>query len=285
MQSTNVASRRVRVETTDGRDGRDETDVRYLVAGEGPPVVLIHGIGLDSATVSWRHLIPELAAERTVYALDLPGHAESGRPKVRYTTGYFRSVLESFLEKLSLETAPLVGISMGGCLALGHALDNAVESLVLVDSYGLGRDAPWRPAATTMLGVPGAYSGWWATIGSSRTAVRSHLRTMTAGRPTESHIDDVYDAVQDAAVGRTVSSWQRSEFRYDGLETCYLDRLEELEAETLLVHGQEDSLLPSSWSERAAERTGASLKLMENCGHWPSREAPERFNDVVGEFL
>jgi pimeloyl-ACP methyl ester carboxylesterase len=61
--------------------------------------------------------------------------------------------------------------------------------------------------------------------------------------------------------------------------------LEELEAETLLVHGQEDSLLPPSWSERAAERAGASLELMENCGHWPSREAPERFNDVVGEFL
>jgi pimeloyl-ACP methyl ester carboxylesterase len=285
MESMSVASRRVRVETTDGRGGRDETDVRYLVSGTGPPVVLLHGIGLDSATVSWRHLSPELAAERTVYAPDLPGHAESGRPSVRYTTGYFRSVLESFLEKMGLETAPLVGISMGGCLALGHALDNPVERLVLVDSYGLGTDAPWRPAATAMLGVPGAYSGWWATIGSSRGAVRSHLETLTDGSPTDSHVEDVYRAVQDAAVGRTVSSWQRSEFRYGGLETCYLDRLDELTAETLLVHGTEDPLLPASWSERAAERTGASLELMENCGHWPSREAPERFNETVRAFL
>ena len=285
MRATGVESRRVDLESADGR-GRDaEGGVRYLVAGEGPPVVLLHGIGLDSATVSWRHTVSALSDDHRVYAPDFPGHGESGRPRVRYTTDYFRAVLAEFLEALALRDAPLVGISMGGGVALGHALEHGAERLVLVDSYGLGDDAAWRPAAAGLLRVPGAYRGWWRTIGASRVAVRSHLQRLTAGNPTRTHVEDVYAAVQDGAVGRTVASWQRSEFRHDGLRTCYLERLGELEAPTLFVHGCEDPLLPASWSERAAALTGGELVLFEECGHWPSREAPERFNETVAGFL
>lgn len=285
MRASDVESRRLELGAADGRGGRAEGDVRYLVAGDGPPVVLLHGIGLDSATVSWRHTVPALAERYRVYAPDFPGHGESGRPRVRFTTDYFREVLAEFLEALSLRDAPLVGISMGGGVALGYALEHGAERLVLVDSYGLGRDAPWRPAAAGLLRVPGAYGQWWRAIGASRAAVRSHLQRLTAGHPTKRHVEDVYAAVQDGAVGRTVASWQRSEFRHDGLRTCYLERLPELDAPTLLVHGRDDPLLPVSWSERAAEFTGAELELFEECGHWPSRETPERFNETVGGFL
>ena len=89
----------------------------------------------------------------------------------------------------------------------------------------------------------------------------------------------------DAAVGRAMTSWQRSEFRHDGLRTCYLDRLSALSAPTPFVHGTDDPLLPASWSERAADRTGGDLKLFEGCGHWPARERPERFNRTVRQFL
>jgi pimeloyl-ACP methyl ester carboxylesterase len=285
MQANGLESRTVALESADGRGRHPEDDVRYFVAGEGPPVVLLHGIGLDSARVSWRHAIPALAEHRRVYAPDFPGHGDSGRPRVRYTNDYFLEVLAEFLKALGLEDAPLVGISMGGGVALGYALEHDVERLVLVDSYGLGHDAPWRAPATTMLRVPGAYSNWWRTIGASRASVRSHLQQLTAGNPTKVHVDDVYGAVQDGAVGRTVASWQRSEFRYDGLRTCYLDRLSELEVPALFVHGVEDPLLPASWSERAAKRTGGELALFEECGHWPTREAPQRFNETVGAFL
>ncbi|QLD89774.1 alpha/beta fold hydrolase [Natronomonas salina] len=285
MDAPGVESRTVELDSADGRRRRTESDVQYLVAGEGPPVVLLHGIGLDSATVSWRHAVPALAEDHRVYAPDFPGHGESGRPRVRYTTDYFRDVLAAFLEELDLAGAPLVGISMGGGVALGYALEHDVDRLVLVDSYGLGRDAPWRPAASAMLRVPGAYSNWWRAIGSSRVAVRTHLQQLTAGHPRKDLVDDVYEAVQDGAVGRTVASWQRSEFRCGGLRTCYLDRLDEIGAPTLFVHGERDPLLPASWSERAAERTGAELALFEACGHWPTRECPERFNERVARFL
>ena len=64
-----------------------------------------------------------------------------------------------------------------------------------------------------------------------------------------------------------MASRQRSESRHDGPRTCCLDRLPELSAPTLFVHGIDDPLLPADRSERAAERTGGSPELFEGCGH------------------
>lgn len=279
--------RHTTLETGDGRNNPRETEVRYRVAGpEGaPPVVLLHGIGLDAADVSFRYLLPALAADHRVYAPDLPGHGGSEKPRLSYTTDFFRRTLRAFLADRGLDAPALVGVSMGGAVALGHALAHEVERLVLVNSYGLGADAPWRPAAATMLRTPFAHRGWWAGIGSSRTAVREHLRPMTGGAPPNDLVADVYATVGSAAVGRTVSSWQRDEFRADGLRTDYSDRLDEVDAETLFVHGKRDPLLPASWSVEAAERTGASLEVFGDCGHWTPREAPERFVGSVRRFL
>lgn len=285
MNASDVDSRTVTLETGDGRGRRTESDVRYLVTGDGPPVVLLHGIGMDSATVSWRHAIPALGADHRVYALDFPGHGESDSPRARYTDQFYLDVLEAFLEEVDLEGPSLVGSSMGGSVAIGYALEHDAEKLVLVDSYGLGEDAPWRPAASTLLRVPGAYRGWWRTIGASRQSVRNHLGTLTAGRPTDEHVADVFEAVQGSAGLRAMSSWQRSEFRYDGLRTCHRERLTDLDTPMLFVHGVEDPLFPAAWSERAAAETGADLELFEGVGHPLTREAPERFNETVRSFL
>ncbi|WP_255198107.1 alpha/beta fold hydrolase [Halorarius litoreus] len=280
-----ASSRTVGLPLPDGRGGTDEVTVRYLVAGEGPPMVLLHGIGLDASDVSWRHTLPALAETHTVYALDFPGHGESGHSSRRYTTALFRATLEAFLDALDLHDAALVGISMGGCVALGHALDNPVEKLVLVDSYGLGGDAGWRPSAWALLRTPFAHSAWWQTVGATRTTVRTHLDALTGGAPSAELVEDVYQAIQERKVGRAVASWQRSEFRATGLKTDYRDRLDELDAETLFVHGTADPLIPSRWSRRAAEATDAELALFDGVGHWLPREQPAAFNERVAAFL
>ncbi len=260
--------------------------MQCYTAGSGDPVVLLHGCGLDAATVSYRYLLPELAEDHRVHAIDFPGHGHSDKPSTRYTTAFFRRVLRAYLAELGVESPSLVGISMGGSVALGHALDHDVDRLVLVDSYGLGGDAHWRPAASVGLRIPLVHRGWWRSLGSSQATVRGHLRSVTAGTPPEDLVEDVYAAVQDDAVGRTVRSWQRSEFRASGLQTDYRDRLAGLETETLLVHGESDPLLPASWSERAADLLpNAQLEVYERTGHWPPRERPERFNADVTGFL
>jgi pimeloyl-ACP methyl ester carboxylesterase len=285
----NDEARTERTTLTVGADGdRRPVEVAYDMAGdpEDPTVVLVHGCGLDTARVSYRYLLPELAADRRVYALDLPGHGRSEKPRTRYTTAFFRSVLSAFRADRGLERPSLVGISMGGAVALGHALSNEVERLVLVDSYGLGGDAAWRPAASVGLRVPALHGAWWANFSASEASVRAHLRTLTGRALPPDLVRDVYGVVGDPAVGRTVRSWQRSEFGATGLTTDYSDRLGELSVPVLLVHGRADPLLPASWAETGAERLprGEAI-LYDGVGHWPPREVPERFAGDVRAFL
>lgn len=267
--------------------GGDGVSVRHIQAGSGDPVVLVHGIGIDAAGVSWKHVVPALASDRTVYALDLPGHGESEKPRERYTTAYFQDVLAAFLDAQGLRGAPLVGVSMGGAIALGHALDGGdPQRLALLDSYGLGGDAYWRPAASAALRMPGLGSHMWSGFGTSKASVRSSLAGLTAGTPEDSFVDDVHRTVQDRAVLRTMRRWQRSEFRATGLRTDYSDRLADLSVPTMLLHGAEDPLLPPAWSRQAHETLPDSeLHLLEGCGHWPTRERPTEVIRLLSRFF
>jgi len=279
-------SKAVDLQTVSGRrQTTDATTVRYLDAGDGPPVVLLHGIGLDAATVSWKHAIPELADDHRVIAPDLPGHGESDKPDIKYTTEYYIDTLAAFISALDLDTVSLAGISMGGCIALGYALDHEVDRLALVDSYGLGTDASWRPMAAAALRMPGADRFLWQSMGTNRGTVRDTLRGYMT-RASEEFVDEIHEVLQDPDCGRTLRRWQRSEFGMFGFRTCYLDELSTLSAPTLLVHGENDTLLPSSWSKRASERLPDSeLHIIEECGHWPPREQPAQFNHLLAAFL
>ncbi|SFR86629.1 Pimeloyl-ACP methyl ester carboxylesterase [Halomicrobium zhouii] len=279
MNSPTISSSRASL-AVDG----DDVDVRYLHGGDGPPLVFLHGIGLDAAAVSWRHALPALAGEFSVYALDLPGHGESDGPDRTYTTDYYVDVLGSFLEAMGIRGAGLVGISMGGAVALGHALDGgSPERLVLVDSYGLGADAYWRQAASAALRIPFASSFLWGSV-SSRAGVRTNLQGLLGSSVPEELVDDVHGAVSGRSMD-ALRSWQRHEFRPDGLRTDYRSRLGDLSTPTLLVHGEHDPLFPVSWSREASERLSAGeLRVFDRCGHWVPRECPEAFNGLVRDF-
>lgn len=277
---TGGTTRSVDVQYYDTPDSAGATDV--------PPVVLLHGIGLDAATVSFRRAIPTLAASRRVLAFDFPGHGQSEKPDVRYTTAFYRRVLDRFLDALGLDRVALVGVSMGGCVALGHALDapETVERLVPVNSYGLGSDAPWRAAASVGLRIPGAGRLWWRAATASRAALRTSLSGLVGRTPPDDLVSDIYRTVQAPGVGRALTRWQRSEFLADGLRTNHASRLDDLAVPTLFVHGVLDALLPANWSVRAARRAPeASVELFDGCGHWTPREEPAAFNRAVSEFL
>jgi len=266
-------------------DESGETTVRYVERGEGSPLVLLHGVGLDAASVSWKHAIPALADDHRVLAPDLPGHGESDKPDIRYTTEYYIAALEAFVDELGLDGVQLAGISMGGGIALGYALENDPDRLALVNSYGLGTDAYWRPAAAIALRTPGVDQLLWNTMGINRGTVRETLRAYVT-QADETFVDELHAVLQDDDCGRTLRSWQRSEFRTTGFRTCYREQLADLEIPTLLVHGSDDPLLPASWSRKADDRLPDSeLHLFEDCGHWPPRERPTTFNDVLAAFL
>src|SRR3712207_6028944 len=130
----------------------DGLPIRYLAAGTGPPLVLLHGAGANS--LDWRWVISDLAATHRVYAPDLPGSPDSARPAVDYSPAFFERFVAAFVDALEIVPAALVGNSLGGLISLRLALSEParVTDLVLVDSAGLGREV--NPAFTSV-NVPG----------------------------------------------------------------------------------------------------------------------------------
>ena len=128
--------------------------VALRTAGEGPVVLLVHGMAGTSAT--WNHVLPALAQRFTVIAPDLLGHGESGKPRRgEYSLGAHANVLRDLLQVLGHERATFVGQSLGGGVAMqmAYQFPERCERLVLVSSGGLGREVSMILRA---LAFPGA---------------------------------------------------------------------------------------------------------------------------------
>jgi pimeloyl-ACP methyl ester carboxylesterase len=130
----------------------DGMPISYLSAGEGPPLVLLHGAGDNS--LDWRWVLRALARKQRVYAPDLPGSNDSAKPVADYSPAFFERSVAAFVDALDIGRATFVGSSLGGLIALRLALSEParVGSLVLVDSAGLGRAV--NPGFTSV-NVPG----------------------------------------------------------------------------------------------------------------------------------
>ncbi|WP_267642845.1 alpha/beta fold hydrolase [Haloarchaeobius amylolyticus] len=263
--------------------------LHYLAAGEetDPPVVLLHGGGLDEARLSWRHLLPALADEHHVLAPDWPGYGSSGPASRQPSLRYYADVLAEFCDELGLERVSLVGISMGGGIALQFATDHTdrVERLVLVDSYGLGTSVPGGRLAYWFTRAERLNRAlWWLFSHSDRLGRRS-IRSMVVEGDDDLEADALA-ALQRPDVGEAWHAFQRHEVTPTGLRTAFLDRLPDLDVPTLVVHGERDPLVPVDWAIRAhAMLPDAELFVLPGCGHMPPRERPESFADRVRAFL
>jgi pimeloyl-ACP methyl ester carboxylesterase len=278
----------------DVEDGWVDVDglrVHYLKAGEGNvPVLLLHGGGFDSASLSYKHAIDPISEHRQVFAFDWPGYGQSDNPEVEYTTDYYVSFLGRLMDALGLERANLVGISMGGAISLGFTLRSPqrVEKLVLVDSHGLGGEVPGGMVSYVLVQVPLINKLVWAVLKRSRKMVERSLETVfhDPRAVKEDLVDEVLRLVKEPGAGRAWRSWQENEIGREGLRTNYVDRLHELAAPTLILHGAEDKYVPVSWARRAHTLIKDSeLRVFPWCGHWLTLERPEEFNGVVLEFL
>jgi pimeloyl-ACP methyl ester carboxylesterase len=265
--------------------------VHCVHAGEGnAPVLLLHGGGYDFASLSYKHALGPISEQRRVFTPDWPGYGQSDKPEMEYTTEYYVGFLGHLMDALGLEKASLVGISMGGAISLGFALQSSqrVEKLVLIDSHGLGREVPGGMAAYALVRLPLLNKLVWAVLKRSRKMVEQSLRT-TFYDPravTVELVDEVYQLVRKPGVGQAWRSWQENEIRREGFHTNYVDRLRELAVPTLILHGAEDEYVPVSWARRAhALIKDSTLNVFPQCGHWLTLERPEEFNKVVLEFL
>jgi pimeloyl-ACP methyl ester carboxylesterase len=270
----------------------DGLRVRCLAAGTGraPPVLLLHGGGFDAAAFSYRYAIEPLSRLRPVLAFDWPGYGGSDTPNLRFDLAYYARFLQHLMDSFGIERAALVGLSMGGGAALSFALSSPerVEKLVLVASYGLGKDIPHGRLGYFLVHAPLATDVAYALLRRSQRSLRWGLRRIVNDPRVVSDelVDEARRILDQPASGRAFSSFRKSEVGWSELKTDLSDRLGEVAAPTLLVHGDRDRVVPVEWAIRAHERLlDSELRVLRGCGHWPPRECPNEFNRVVADFL
>ncbi|MDT4912762.1 MAG: hypothetical protein QOC66_1890 [Pseudonocardiales bacterium] len=260
----------------------------FRVAGSGPPLLLIHGIGDSSAT--WRPVISALARKHTVIAPDLLGHGRSAKPRADYSVAAYANGMRDLLGVLEIDRVTLVGHSLGGGVAMQFAYQfpERTERMVLVSSGGAGRGVSPLLRAATLPGASLALAG--LQLPGSRVVVGaavSLLARLDTGLGLDAPdlrrvVDALPDARSRAAFIRTlraVVDWRGQVVTM--LDRCYLAR----GMPTMLIWGSRDSVLPVGHAYQArAAMPGSRLEIFEGAGHFPFRTDCHRFVSLLEEF-
>jgi pimeloyl-ACP methyl ester carboxylesterase len=263
--------------------------VRFRRAGEGPLLVLLHGIASTAET--WAPVIDALAARHTVLAPDLLGHGDSAKPRGDYSLGAYASGVRDLVAALGYDRATVVGHSLGGGIAMQFAYQfpERVERLVLIGSGGLGREvhpvlrAATLPGSELVLALVGG--AWLRATGGAVGGVlaRFGLRTGEDLAGVAAGIGALADAGARAAFVRTA----RAAIDAGGQRVSATDRLYlAADLPTLIVWGERDPIIPVDHGRAAhAAIPGSRLEVFEGAGHFPHREAPARFVAVIEDFV
>lgn len=266
--------------------------IHCLVTGmSGPPVLLLHGSAFDAAGVSFGSAMATLGAECRVFAPDLPGFGDSDPMPEGWGFADYSAFLSPLLTELGLTRASLVGVSMGGGIALGFALDapERVERMVLINSACLSNAIPGGRSTWFAVHVPGLSALQWRVLASSRRAARWALRRAVPHRPaavTPALLDHVTKVMRKPGAAAAFRAWERREVGWHGLRTSYVDRLPSLAVSTLVLHGAGDPLLPIAVAERAHQLIpGSRLEVIPNCAHLAPLDQPDAVSRALCEFL
>jgi pimeloyl-ACP methyl ester carboxylesterase len=259
---------------------------------DGKPVVLLHGGGTDHAMLSWRDTIPALLdAGYRVYAPDYPGYGESPPDENQpFTYEALIGYLTELMDAWEIDKAALVGISMGGGLSLGYALahPDRVDRMALIGSYGIQDRAPYHAFSHFFVRMPWLVNASWGLARRYRWAAKSSIQNIirNPASRTEALVDEVLEAMQNTHSQRAFNQWQQDEIQWGGVKTNYTDRLGEITAPVMLIHGTHDIGIPGYSMIRAFEDLPCAwLQTVNNAGHWTQRDYPDEVNKFLLDFL
>lgn len=257
-------------------------NVVVLGEGEGPPVVFVHGLG--GTWKNWLENLPFFARHRRVVALDLPGFGSSELPESRISIGSFADCVEEVCRQLGLGEVDLVGNSMGGFVSAEIAITRPqrVHRLVLVDAAGISIVDLHRAPTLTLMRLVAAQASW--TEGQRQILARPRLRHLAFRAVMRHPTRLALDLLAHQAGGPGMPGFllaMDALLSYD-----FRDRLPEISCPTLIVHGEDDMLVPAqdAWEFRRLI-AGSRLRVLQDTGHVPMLERPQTFNEIVGEFL
>ncbi len=272
------------------RDGRglrfarvktEHGKVAIQEAGEGPPVIMLHGLG--GTKVSFLPTQAALAPDFRTIAVDLPGFGDTDKPVGSYDAKFFAKWVVGLLDALEIDRAHVVGHSMGGRVAIELGMSHAdrVDCLALMTpSLAWLRDKRWTPYLKLLrpelaflqpapraiverfvrVAVRGADGGW------SAAGIDEFLRSYLTPR----------GRVAFYAAARNIYLEEGQEF---------WTRLEAVEARALFLWGRRDQLIPVGFARHVRKALPAAEHVELDCGHIPQFERPAQTHAAIGRFL
>ena len=251
-------------------------------AGDGPPVLLLHGLACGKRM--WFHQIRALRNRFRVIAYDLRGHGQTDAPQLAtdYSAAHLARDLVSLLDALEIPRAAIVGFSLGGgpALALAASRPERVSRLVLAD-VGAGADDPVK--------IEGMTRRWGTLIGQGAIdelvcdMLRSELFKVYARRNARrrEHMAALIRATPIDGLRFTLSevvAKRKSLFRLTGV-------LSSVRAPTLVMVGEHDYVCSKASRLMAQAIPGAALKIIKASGHMSPLEQPAAFSAALMDFL
>ena len=260
----------------------------YRITGQGPPLLLLHGIGDSSA--SWLPVMEGLGRTHTVIAPDLLGHGNSDKPRADYSVAAYANGMRDLLEVLGVDEVTVVGHSLGGGVAAQFAYQypERCQRLVLVATGGVAK------AVTPFLRVASAPLAEGLLVAMNLPPVRPVARAVLEllrvaghdlGRDKDELIE-VFDRLPDAEARVAFTRTLRSAVDWRGQVVTLRDRAYlTAHMPTLIIWGTNDGVISPHHAYLAhAAMPGSVLEFFPNAGHFPHHSDPQRFIDLVHTF-
>ncbi len=242
--------------------------VHYYEGGEGPPLVFVHGLGAES--LNWVHAMLDMRHQYHVYAIDLLGHGDTVKPDIAYSIEQQSEMLHQFLATQNIKSADVVGVSMGGWVALKLAIEHpdVVNRLVVADAAGL----KFQTNLTVKNFLP--------TNADELNRFMAMLTPRQYPAPYPVRRAFLNRIAERAWITRRIfSSFLTYQDVLDG-------KLQSVKAPTLVIWGKQENMIPLSVGEEMKQQLpNASLLVCADSGHLAVFECWNQLEPEVARFL
>lgn len=261
-------------------------NTRYWQMGDtGSKLVLLHGG--NGSIEFWLYNISKLAEHHQVYAFDMVGSGKSDFPIADYSLTYQAEFLLGFMSVLSIDSATLIGNSMGGGVALQFTrlYPDRVDKLVLVDSMGLGREISLGIRLITLRTIVNL-------LRPRRWMIPAMLKSnfYNGKQLPREWIELRYSVFAIPDRNHVILNLGQSNFTLRGVRADVyqpiVNSLAQISQQTLIIWGECDRIIPVKHAHIAvAGLPNSQLEIFPNCGHHPYLEYPDKFARLVLNFL
>ena len=251
----------------------DGNTIRYVEEGISEEnLLLIHGLGASAER--WEHVIPQFAKNYRVLVPDLIGFGLSDKPLVDYTTDYLSVFIKKFLKKLNIDSVSIIGSSLGGQIGAEFTYQNnsMVKKLVLISPSGIMKHSTPALDAYVM-----------AALYPSDSSASNAFQIMSGSKNIDKKT--IKGFVQRMKLPNAKMAFMSTLLGLKDAEIIS-EKLVSIKSPTLIIWGENDPIIPIKYAQSfVSEIDDCRFVKMENCGHTPYVESPDKFYKIVSDFL